>query len=160
MRIRLAAYMACALVGCAVSPELPVPNCNHESKDCSSEAIRSRVVESFGSVKLGEVLSCADEPARFCSSSNADNEACLVRMSPEALAANQAADVQGSDTPPLVLKLMRSVSEQSTPARVFHLQKPGLHGEPRIESIFANAERTLAVLYVAETRCIDISEIT
>ena len=160
MRFRLGALFACALLGCSVTPELPAPTCRHESKDCSSDAIRSRVLESFGSVKLGEVLACADEPASFCSSSTADNEACLVRMSPDALAGYPAADIQVRDTPLLVLKLLRSESEQRTPARVFHRQTPGLHGEPRIESIFANTERTLAVLYVAETRCIDISEIT
>jgi hypothetical protein len=161
MRFRLGALLACALLGCSVTPELPPPPvCRHESKDCSSEAIRSRVVGSFSSVKLGEVLACADRPAPFCSSSNADDEACLVRMSPEALAGYSATDVHGSNIPLLVLKLLRGASEQRTPERVFHRQTPGLHGEPRLESIFANTERTLAVLYVAETRCIDISEIT
>ena len=160
LRIRLGALLACALLGCSATPESPSPICRHESKDCSADAIRTRVVGSFGSVKLGEVLACADEPARFCSSDNADNEACLVRMSPDALVAYPAAEVPGGGTPPLVLKLLRSAGEQRAPARVHHRQFPGPHGAPRLESIFANPERTLAVLYVAETRCIDISEIT
>jgi len=160
LRIRLGALLAWALLGCSATPESPPQICRHESNDCSADAIRSRVLGSFASVKSGEVLACADVPARFCSSDNADDEACLVRMNPDALAAFPPADVQGGDTPPLVLKLLRNAGEQRTPARATHRQFPGPHGAPRIESIFVNPERTLAVLYVAETRCIDITEIT
>ena len=158
MRIRLEAFLAFALVGCSAAPEMPVPTCHHKSRDCSSEAIQSRVIESFGSVKVGEILACAGQPAAFCNSENADEEACLVRMSPGALDGASAQSAQGSETPPLVLKLFRNTGEQQVPTRVFQRKEPGLHGVH--SSIFANDERSLAVLHTATVHCIDISEIT
>jgi hypothetical protein len=120
----------------------------------------ARVRETFASVKAQEVLRCSDEPAPFCNSENADEEACLVRVSPDALAGFRATDAADGGTPPLVLKLFREAGEQKIPEQVFHRQTRGPHGDPRYESIFANSERTLAVLHLAEVRCIDISEIT
>jgi hypothetical protein len=124
------------------------------------EAIRSRVLQSFDSLKPQEVLRCADEPTAFCSSSNADQEACLVRVTPGALAGYRTGDSQSGGAPPLVLELLRDAGELQNPEQVFRRKIPGPHGEPGYESIFANSERTLAVLHVAEVRCIDISEIT
>lgn len=83
-----------------------------------------------------------------------------MRVSPDALAGYLVTSPPRDGTPPLVLKLLRDAGEQKIPERVFHRQIPGPHGEPRLESVFANSERTLAVLHVAEVRCIDISEIT
>lgn len=160
MRIRFGAFFACAVVGCSVNPGLPAPACHHHSRDCGSDAIRSRVLESFSSAKFEEILACADEPALFCSSASTDEEACIVRAGPDALGAYRSNDVHDSSTPPLVLKLFRDLGERQVPDRMFHRQVPGPYGEPRHESVFTNPEGTLAVLYVAEVRCIDITEIT
>src|SRR5688572_17794034 len=107
MRTRLGALLACAVVGCSVTPELPTPKCHHESRDCSSDAIRSRVLESFSSAKVQEVLACVDAPAHFCSSANADEEACLVRAGSEGITEYRTNEAHDSSTPPLVLKLFR-----------------------------------------------------
>ncbi len=160
MRTRLGALLACAVVACSVTPELPTPACNHESRDCSSDAVRSRVLESFSSAKLQEILACVDAPAPFCSSANADEEACLVSASSDGIAEYRTNDAHGSDTPPLVLKLFRDFGVHQAPDRTFHRRIPGPHGEPRHESIFTSSESSLAVLYVSEVRCIDITEIT
>jgi hypothetical protein len=160
MRTRLGALLACAVVACSVTPELPTPTCHHESRDCSSDAVRSRVLESFSSAKLQEILACVDAPALFCSSASADEEACLVSTSADGLAEYRTNDAHGSGTPLLVLKLFRDFGVHQAPDRTFHRRIPGPHGEPRHESIFTSSESSLAVLYVSEVRCIDITEIT
>jgi hypothetical protein len=160
MRTRLGALLACAVVACSVTPELPTPTCHHESRDCSSDAVRSRVLESFSSAKLQEILACVDAPALFCSSASADEEACLVSTSADGLAEFRTNDAHGSGTPLLVLKLFRDFGVHQAPDRTFHRRIPGPHGEPRHESIFTSSESSLAVLYVSEVRCIDITEIT
>lgn len=160
MRTRLAALLACGVVGCSVTPELPTPKCHHESRDCSSDAIRSRVLESFSSAKVQEVLACVDAPAPFCSSANADEEACLVNTGSDGIAEYRTNEAHDSSTPPLVLKLFRDFGVHQVPDRTFHRRIPGLHGEPRHESIFTSSESRLAVLYISEVRCIDITEIT
>jgi hypothetical protein len=160
MRTRLGALLACAVVACSVTPELPTPTCHHESRDCSSDAVRSRVLESFSSAKLQEILACVDAPALFCSSDSADEEACLVSTSADGLAEYRTNDAHGGGTPPLVLKLFRDFGVHEAPDRTFHRRIPGPHGEPRHESIFTRSESSLAVLYVSEVRCIDITEIT
>jgi hypothetical protein len=160
MRNRLGALLACAVVGCSVTPKLPTPTCHHESRDCSSDAVRSRVLESFSSAKVQEILACVDAPALFCSSASADEEACLVSTSSEGIAEYRTNDATGSGTPPIVLKLFRDFGVHQAPDRTFHRRIPGPHGEPRHESIFTSSESSLAVLYVSEVRCIDITEIT
>ncbi len=160
MRNRLGALLACAVVGCSVTPKLPTPTCHHESRDCSSDAVRSRVLESFSSAKVQEILACVDAPALFCSSASADEEACLVSTSSEGIAEYRTNDAPGSGTPPIVLKLFRDFGVHQAPDRTFHRRIPGPHGEPRHESIFTSSESSLAVLYVSEVRCIDITEIT
>jgi hypothetical protein len=162
MRARLGALLACAVVACSVTPELPTPTCHHESRDCSSDAVRSRVLESFSSAKVQEILACVDAPAAFCSSASADGEACLVSTGSDGIAEYRTNDAhaQDSGTPPLVLKLFRDFGVHQAPDRTFHRRIPGPHGEPRDESIFTSSESSLAVLYVSEVRCIDITEIT
>ena len=160
MHTRLGVLLAFAVVGCSATQEVPTPTCHHESRDCSSDAIRSRVLESFSSAKLKEVLACVDAPALFCSSASADEEACLVSTSSDGIAEYRAIDAHGGGTPPLVLKLFRDFGVHQAPYRTFHRQVPGPHGEPRHESIFTNSKSSLAVLYVSEVRCIDITEIT
>jgi len=160
MRIRLGALLVCAVVGCSASPEVPTPSCHHESRDCSSDGVRSRVLKSFSSAKLQEVLACVDAPARFCGGANADEEACLVSASSDGIAEYRTNDPDGSSTPLLVLKLFRGFGVHQAPVRTFHRRFPGPHGEPRHESIFTTAASSLAVLYVSEVRCTDITEIT
>ena len=160
MRTRLVAVFVCALVACSVTPELPTAKCHHESRDCSSDAVRSRVLESFSSAKFQEILACVDAPAPFCGGANADEEACLVSTSPDGIAEYRATDAPGSGTPPVVLKLFRDFGVHQAPDRTFHRQFPGPHGEPRHEAIFSSAGSSLAVLYVSEVRCTDITEIT
>ena len=160
MRIRLGALLACAVVGCSVSPEVPTPTCHHESRDCSSDTVRSRVLESFSSAKLREILACVDAPALFCGGGNADEEACLVSASSDGIAEYRTNELDRSSTPPLVLKLFRDFGVNQAPVRTFHRRIPGPHGEPRHESIFTTSESSLAVLHVSEVRCIDITEIT
>jgi hypothetical protein len=160
VRTRLGALLACVVVGCSVTPELPTPTCHHASRDCSSHAVRSRVLESFSSVKVKEVLACVDAPALFCSSASADEEACLVSTDSKGTAEYRTSDAHDSSTPPLVLRLFRAFGVNQVPDRPIHRQFPGPHGEPRHESIFTSSESSLAVLYISEVRCIDISEIT
>ena len=160
MRTRLGVLLAFAVVGCSATQELPTPVCHHESRDCSPDAIRSRVLESFSSAKVQKVLACADAPALFCSSDSSDEEACLVSTGPDGIAEYRTSDAHESSAPPLVLRLFRNFGVDQLPVRAFDRQIPGLHGEPRHESIYTNSEGSLAVLYIAEVRCIDISEIT
>ena len=159
MHTRLGVLLAFAVVGCSATQEVPTPTCHHESRDCSSDAIRSRVLESISSAKVQKVLACADAPALFCSSASSDEEACLVSTGPDGIAEYRTSDAHDSSTPPLVLKLFRDFGVDQVPVRAFHRQIPGLHGEPRHESIYTSSESSLAVLYISEVRCIDISEI-
>jgi hypothetical protein len=160
VRTRLGALLACVVVGCSVTPELSTPACHHESRDCSPDAVQSRVLESFSSVKVKEVLACVDAPALFCSSGSADEEACLISMDSKGTAEYRTSDAHDSGTPPIVLTLFRTFGVNHVPDRPMHRQFPGPHGEPRNEAIFSSSEGRLAVLYISEVRCIDISEIT
>jgi hypothetical protein len=160
MRTVLGAILVCAVMGCSVAPDLPAPVCHHESRNCSSDAVRSRVLESFRSAKFQEVLACDDAPAPFCSSANADEEACLVRTGSDGLAEYRTNDADGSGAPPLVLRLFQNFGVHQVPVQTFHRRIPGPHGEPKHESIFISPEGSLAVLYISEVRCIDITEIT
>jgi hypothetical protein len=72
-KFRVAALSLAVLTstGCSLSVEryeAIIRNCNDYSVDCRLESIRARVLESFPSTDVREVLVCATEPTMFCAS--------------------------------------------------------------------------------------------
>lgn len=156
MRLVLAAVFVCGLLGCSAAPtQWQPPACNHDSRDCSPDAVRARVIEAFPDVKVQEVLACTDKPTELCYSSEQDHEACLVRLEGQAIAGQ--VDTKGTGYYPLVRALVGQ-DEPRYPLLV-RRQRQGRIGL-REESIYVNGPGNLAVLYLADARCFDISEIT
>lgn len=158
MRSVLIAALVCGLLGCsAAPPQLRPPACRHNSKDCSPDAVRARVLEAFSDVKVQEVLACMDEPSLFCYSVVPDHEACLVRL--EELPWGTPNEQVGK--PSEYHHLLRALvgKDESRYSRTVHRERPGRIGT-RAETIYVNGPGNLAVLYLAEPRCFNIGEIT
>ncbi len=157
MRTLLSAVLSLGVLGCSSAPELSPPACRHESGDCSSEAVRSRVLERFRDLNVREVLACSSKPSMFCNSSIPDEEACLVDLGGDAPSAEGERAEQSFITPLLVRTLLGD--DAASYRRTIRRERSGPYG-PGEESVYANSQRNRAVLYFTEVRCADISEIT
>jgi hypothetical protein len=157
MRTLLSAVLSLGLLGCLAVPELNPPACRHESGDCSAEAVRSRVLERFKDLNVQEVLACSSKPSMFCNSGIPDEEACLVDLGGDAPSADGEQAEKSSVTPLLVRTMLGD--DAPNYRRTIRRERSGPYG-PGEESVYANSQRNRAVLYFAEVRCADISEIT
>jgi hypothetical protein len=154
MRSVLMVGLVCGLLGCSAAPtQWQPPLCRHDSRDCSPAAVHARVLDAFPDLQVQEVLACADQPSMFCGSTFPDHEACLVRLGGGVAAQEEA---KSSEYYPLLRALVgQDVPRYQLRDRRKHITSDG----PGEKAVYVNDPRNLAVLYLVEPRCFDISEI-
>ena len=164
MRLVLGAVALLAFAGCSLSPEqyeAIIRNCNDADVDCRPESVRARVLASFPSIAVREVVTCATKPTLFCASTVADEDACLVLLtSPiEPVPAEPAESATAA--PDLARQLLGpriSAYRLLLRSEVPNKSRDG-GSTPAKVSAYVSEDGTHALLHLAEVRCYDISEI-
>jgi hypothetical protein len=136
------------VTACTSSPTTTSPPCRVEGGDCSPEAARARVLAAFPDFAVAEVLECVSRPSYSCSSTEPDEEACLVQVKPAALATYPLV-AEHRPTPSTVVGWMGRLKKSFQTVAIDNTRL-----------IYSDEDKSLVILVITEERCHNLHEVS